>query len=74
MAAAIVAPPWDFHAKKLGFHVIARSYDLFNYPQTGLIATHRKIKQRPEEIKRMIEAGIEANRYIGQIAKERLIF
>ncbi len=64
VAAAIVPPPWDFHAKKLGFHVIAKSYELFSYPQTGLIANDRKIKQRPEEIKRMIKAGIEANRYI----------
>ena len=64
VAATVVPPPWDFHAKKLGFHVIARSYELFSYPQIGLIVNDRKIKQRPEEIKRMIKAGIEANRYI----------
>ena len=66
VAAAVVQPPWDFHAKKLGFHVIAKSYELFSYPQTGLIAHERKIKQRQDEIKRMIKAGIEANRYIRQ--------
>ena len=64
VAATVVPPPWDFHAKKLGFHVIARSYDLFNYPQVGLIVTGRKIKENPEEIKRIIKASIEANRYI----------
>jgi ABC-type nitrate/sulfonate/bicarbonate transport system substrate-binding protein len=64
VAATMVPPPWDFHAKKLGFHVIARSYDLFNYPQVGLIANDRKIKEGREEIKRIIKAGIEANRYI----------
>jgi ABC-type nitrate/sulfonate/bicarbonate transport system substrate-binding protein len=64
VAAIVIPPPWDFHAKKLGFHVIARSYDLFNYPQVGLIVNDRKIKQSPEEIKRIIKASIEANRFI----------
>ena len=64
VAATLVPPPWDFHAKKLGFHVIARSYELFSYPQAGLIVSDRKIKERPDEIKRIVKAGIEANRYI----------
>jgi len=64
VAAIVVPPPWDFHAKKLGFHVIARSHEIFNYPQAGLIVSDRKMKERPEEIKRMVKAGIEANRYI----------
>ena len=64
VAATVVPPPWDFHAKKMGFHVIARSYEFFSYPQVGLIVNERKIKRRPEEIKRVIKAGIEANRYI----------
>ncbi len=64
VAAMVVPPPWDFHAKKLGFHVIARSYELLSYPQIGLIVNDKTIKQRPEEIKRLIKGGIEANRYI----------
>ena len=47
VAAIVVPPPWDFHAKKLGFHVIARSYEFFSYPQVGLIVNESKIKQRP---------------------------
>ena len=50
--------------EKLGFHVIARSYEFFSYPQVGLIVNESRIKQRPDEIKRMIKAGIEANHYI----------
>ena len=64
VAATVVPPPWDFHAKRLGFHVIVRSYNLFNYPQVGLIVNDRKMKESREEIKRIIKAGIEANRYI----------
>jgi ABC-type nitrate/sulfonate/bicarbonate transport system substrate-binding protein len=62
--AIVVPPPWDFHAQKLGFHVIAKSHEFFSYPQVGLITYDRKIKQRPEEILRVIKAGILANRYI----------
>jgi NitT/TauT family transport system substrate-binding protein len=64
VAAMVVPPPWDFHAKKMGFHVIARSYEYFSYPQVGLIVNERKIRQKPEEIRRLIKSGIEANRYI----------
>jgi len=64
VAAIVVPPPWDFYARKMGFHVIARSYEFFSYPQVGLIVNESKIKRRPDEIKRVIKAGIEANRYI----------
>ena len=64
VAAAVVAPPWDFHAKKLGFRVIARSDELFTYPQFGLITNEKKMKERAGEIKRVVKAGIMANRYI----------
>jgi NitT/TauT family transport system substrate-binding protein len=63
-AATLGSPPIDFLGKKLGFIVIARANELFSYPVSGLIASSRKIKDRPDEIKRVIKAGIKANRYI----------
>ena len=50
----------------MGFVVLARAHELFSYPVSGLIASVKKIKERPDEIKRMIKAGIKANRYIRQ--------
>jgi ABC-type taurine transport system substrate-binding protein len=35
VAAAIVAPRWDFMRRSWVFHVIARSHELFTYPQIG---------------------------------------
>ena len=58
------SPPIDFLGKKLGFVVLARSHELFSFPVSGLIASARKIKERPDEVKRVIKAGIKANRYI----------
>jgi NitT/TauT family transport system substrate-binding protein len=64
IAAAVVPPPFDFVAKKLGFNILARAQDLLTYPEGGLSTTIKKIKERPDEVKRVIEAGIKANRYI----------
>jgi ABC-type nitrate/sulfonate/bicarbonate transport system substrate-binding protein len=50
--------------KKLGFIVLARANELFSYPSSGLIVNLNKIKEKPDEIKRMIKAGIRTNRYI----------
>jgi ABC-type nitrate/sulfonate/bicarbonate transport system substrate-binding protein len=60
----VVPPPFDFFAKKLGFNILARAQDLLTYPEGGLSTTMKKIKERPDEVKRVIEAGIKANRYI----------
>lgn len=64
--ATLGSPPIDFLGKKLGFVVLTRAHELFSFPVSGLIASAHKIKERPDEIKRAIKAGIKANRYIRQ--------
>ncbi len=63
-AAGLIPPPFDFQGKKLGFNSLARADELLTYPEDGLIATVKKIKEKPDEVKRVIKAGIKANRYI----------
>jgi NitT/TauT family transport system substrate-binding protein len=65
-AAGSLSPPLNYLAEKEGFVVLARAYELFSYPVSGLTASIKKIRERPEEIKRVIKAGIKANRYIQQ--------
>jgi len=65
-AATLGAPPQDFLARKMGFVVLARANELFSYPSNGLVATVKKINERPDEIRRVIEASIKATRYIRQ--------
>jgi ABC-type nitrate/sulfonate/bicarbonate transport system substrate-binding protein len=64
IAATAVPVPWDFWAKKMNFSILARAYELFSYPEGGLVTTTRRIKEKRDEIKRVIKAGITANRYI----------
>ena len=65
-AATLGSPPTDFLGKKFGFVVLARAHELFSFPVSGLIASVKKIKERPDEIKRVIKAGIKSNRYFIQ--------
>lgn len=62
--AAVLGPPYDFEARKLGFNILARANDIFVFPETGLVTSVKKIQEKPDEIKRVIRAGIKANRYI----------
>jgi ABC-type nitrate/sulfonate/bicarbonate transport system substrate-binding protein len=62
--ATVVPIPSDIHAKKLGLNVIARSYEIHKPTSFGLITTTRKIKEKREEVKRLIIAGIKASRYV----------
>jgi len=62
--ATVVPVPLDLQAKKLGLNVLARAYEIFTYPEGGLVTTTMKIKGKPDEVKRVIRAGIKASRYI----------
>ena len=64
ISAAVLAPPFDFFAKKLGFNMLARAQGLVTYPEGGLSTTEKKIKDNRLQIKRVIEAGLKANQYI----------
>jgi NitT/TauT family transport system substrate-binding protein len=63
---AVISPPADEEGRKMGFNVLARAYELFSFPFVGLGTHSRKIKERPDEVKRTIRALIKANRYIRQ--------
>ena len=65
-AGTIGSPPLDFLGKKMGFVVLTRAYELFSYPTSGVVASVKKIKEKPDEVKRLIKAGIKATRYIRQ--------
>ncbi len=60
----VIAPPADVEMRKLGYNVVARVDEVFKFPYVGLGANVRKIKERPDEVKRTVKAMIRANRYI----------
>jgi NitT/TauT family transport system substrate-binding protein len=64
IAATLGAPPMDYLGMKMGFVVLAKAYELFSYPNSGLVTTIKKIKERPDEVRKVIKAGIRATTYI----------
>jgi len=64
--ATLGGPPIDFLGEKVGFVVLTRAHELFSFPVSGLIASGTKLKERPDEVKRIIKASIKANRFIRQ--------
>ena len=60
----VISPPADSQMEKQGYRILARAYELFNFPYLGLGTQLRKIKEKPDEIRRAIKATIRANRFI----------
>lgn len=63
---AVISPPGDEEGRKMGFNVLARAYELFSFPFVGLGTNTKKLKEKPDEVKRTIKALIKANRFIRQ--------
>lgn len=60
----VISPPADTQMEKQGYRILARAYELFSFPYLGLGTHTRKIKEKPDEIRRVIKATIRANRSI----------
>jgi len=60
----VISPPADTQMEKQGYRILARAYELFSFPYLGLGTHTRKIKEKPDEIRRVIKATIRANRLI----------
>ena len=61
---AVLSPPTDTEAQRQGYHVLSRFYEYFKLPFTGLGTNLKKLKEKPDEVKRMVKALLRANRYV----------
>jgi len=62
--ATLIPIPLDLRAKKLGLNILARAHEIYTYAGGGLVTTTKKIKEKPDEIRRVIKASIKASRYV----------
>ena len=62
--AAMLPPPFDVEGKKLGYSVLAKTFEVLSLPQSGLAIHANRLKEKPDEIRRVIRAGIKANQYL----------
>jgi len=66
----VISPPADAQMEKQGYRILARAYELFSFPYLGLGTHTKKIKDKPDEIRRVIKATIRANRFIRENREE----
>ena len=70
--AALIAPPADAQARRAGFNVLARANEFFKFPHIGLGTSNRVMKEKPQELKKLIKVLITANRFIREKREESI--
>ena len=48
----------------MGFNVLLRAYEVFSFPFIGIGANLKTIKEKPDEVKKVVKAMVRANRFI----------
>jgi NitT/TauT family transport system substrate-binding protein len=61
---AVLSPPTDTDAQRQGYRILSRFHEHFKLPFTGVGTNLRKLKEKPDEVKRMVEAMLRANRFV----------
>jgi NitT/TauT family transport system substrate-binding protein len=72
--AAMLVPPFNNFATKRGFHQLMSFNEIMNIPLGGLAVHTQKMKERPDEIVKMIRAVLKATDYIRTRKSEILSF
>src|SRR5262245_15170117 len=66
----VISPPADAQLEPEGYKILARAYELVSFRYLGLGTHIKKMKEKPEEIRRTIKATIRANRLIRENREE----
>jgi NitT/TauT family transport system substrate-binding protein len=61
--AAALPPPFDAQAQRLGFHELAWTADYLHRSQAGLVTTDQRLRDQPDEVRRMIRATLRSIAY-----------
>lgn len=61
---AVLSPPTDTDAQRHGYRILSRFHEHFKLPFTGLGTHLKKLKEKPDEVKRMTKALLRANRFV----------
>jgi ABC-type nitrate/sulfonate/bicarbonate transport system substrate-binding protein len=62
--AATLSPPWFVRAREQGMRMLAKAADVLHEPQNGLAVTTDRLSQQRDQVRRMVQAEIEAVRFI----------
>jgi ABC-type nitrate/sulfonate/bicarbonate transport system substrate-binding protein len=71
--AIFVSSPADIFGAKRGYKVLLWTRDHVPLTQNTVVVADKKLKQSPEQVKRMIKASIEALRFLRQHQEESIV-
>src|SRR5712692_7346709 len=72
IAAGAISPPWPFEAEKHGFRLLVKASDVVQFPFVGPSANVEKIKNKRDQVKRLVRAEIDAVRFIREQRDETI--
>ena len=61
---AIISPPGDTVGRQMGFNVLTRAYENFTFPFSGVGTNLNALKERPQEVRKIVKSLLRANRFI----------
>lgn len=61
---SIISPPGDTLGSQMGFHVLTRAHEQFNFPFIGVGTNLKALKERPQEVRKVVKSLVRANRFI----------
>lgn len=72
IAAGAISPPWPFEAEKHGFRLLVKASDVVQFPFVGPSVNVDKIKNKRDQVKRLIRAEMDAVRFIREQRDETI--
>lgn len=73
-AAAVLTPPADTVAVEEGYKSLVFTGDVLDLPGDGLVTTEKKLKDNPDEVRRMIRATLKSMAYVKDNPQEAISF
>jgi ABC-type nitrate/sulfonate/bicarbonate transport system substrate-binding protein len=71
--ATFLVPPWPQKARTAGLNVLFRAGDVYSAPLAGLSTYRRTLKEKPDQVRRMLRALVRSTRFILQPANQQSV-
>ncbi len=66
ISATPLAPPDSLVAKRMGFKELTKASPLVEYPFNGYVVTVKKMREKPDEVERLLRANLRSLQWIHQ--------
>jgi ABC-type nitrate/sulfonate/bicarbonate transport system substrate-binding protein len=71
--ATFLVPPWPQKARTAGLKVLFRAGDVYSAPLAGLSTYRRTLKEKPDQVRRMLRSLVRATRFMLQPVNQQAV-